>query len=175
MGTSFGFRAPGRETTPLGLDRQQVSADRRDTIAQRGSGDIPHAAADAPRRGAARVPSRPGHLCRRHAGTQRRRPASQGARRVRPRPGLPSGRAPSDVTSDLAEPFKTLLGPEVKTLLDDLEANALLEPDWAAWEASFNDNTHGANLAGVDVTRRPHRGRGLNYELMVGAGGFEPP
>jgi hypothetical protein len=52
MGTSFGFRAPGRETTPLGLDRQQVSADR-DTIAQGGSGDIPHAAADAPRRGAA--------------------------------------------------------------------------------------------------------------------------
>ena len=50
----------------------------------------------APRRGTARVPTRPRHLGRRHTRTRRRRPTSQGTRRLRPPPRLPHRRAGRD-------------------------------------------------------------------------------
>jgi hypothetical protein len=78
-----------------------------------------------------------------------------------------------DVEGDLAEPFKTLLSPAVKALVQS-EAGAPTEPDWQAWEVSFNEDTHEENPVGVGETKRPQRGRGLNYELLVGREGFEP-
>jgi site-specific DNA recombinase len=79
-----------------------------------------------------------------------------------------------DVEGELAEPFRMLLSPAVKALIQS-ECEAPTEPDWQAWEVSFNEDTHEENPVDVGGTRRPQRGRGLNYELLVGAGGFEPP
>ena len=64
-----------------------------------------------PRRGAARVPARAWHLGCRDAGTGRGRAASEGARGVRPPPGLPTGRAGRDhrergLTKTRAQPPK---------------------------------------------------------------------
>ena len=50
----------------------------------------------APRRGTTRVPARAWHLGRRDARTGRGRAAREGARRVRPPPGLPTRRAGRD-------------------------------------------------------------------------------
>ena len=79
-----------------------------------------------------------------------------------------------DVQSDLAEPFKTLLSPQVKALAHSSDENPP-EPDWHAWEASFNENTHEDDLVGAGKTLRPQGGRGLTYELLVAPGGVEPP
>ena len=82
-----------------------------------------------------------------------------------------------DVTSELAAPFDVLLSPQVRELATAPRASepaAASKPDWQEWEASLNEEgAHG--LVGASRSGRPSRGRGLNYETLVGAGGFEPP
>ncbi len=74
-----------------------------------------------------------------------------------------------DIRADLTEPFDTLLGPTVRDLATRTPETP--EPDWKAWEESFNDNTHEEDPVGV--ISRPH-GHGSNYEVLVGGTGLEP-
>jgi hypothetical protein len=78
-----------------------------------------------------------------------------------------------DIHAELTEPFGTLLGPTIRALAtNDTGPNATDgDPDWRAWEKSFNENTHEENPVGEIA--RPG-GRGLSYDILVGLTGLEP-
>ena len=85
------------------------------------------------------------------------------------------------IESELAEPYDILLSPKVRAHaqtaahLGTVPTQEPADRDWATWEASFNDNTReDKRLAGAGPRRRRRR-QGLNNEILVGAGGFEPP
>ena len=82
-----------------------------------------------------------------------------------------------DLTSELAEPFNTLLSPQVRELAASPRPEAPVpvpEPDWKVWEASYNEG--GAPVAvGASRTSPPAFSGGLNYETLVAPGGVEPP
>jgi hypothetical protein len=74
------------------------------------------------------------------------------------------------VRSEFAEPYDILLSPQLRVTQETTSPTkvgepAPSEPDWATWEASFNN----------DEPRRPGGRRGSKDAIMVGAGGFEPP
>ena len=88
------------------------------------------------------------------------------------------------VESEFAEPYDVLLSPTLRARAETsiqlgevaVHQERLTQPDWRAWETSFNDNTRKAFLlAGVGKSRGPRGRQGLNNEILVGAGGFEPP
>jgi site-specific DNA recombinase len=81
------------------------------------------------------------------------------------------------VESELAEPYDILLNPTLRVRAEQaVLAHEAPETDWTPWEASFNENTHEAvRLVGAIPPGRPGRRQGLNKEILVGAGGFEPP
>jgi hypothetical protein len=84
------------------------------------------------------------------------------------------------IESELAPPYDVLLHPTLRASIQASRsaaeepasrvAPAVPEPDWAAWEASFNEDTHEEDLAGVGACRRPGR-QGLNSETLVHDGG----
>jgi site-specific DNA recombinase len=83
-----------------------------------------------------------------------------------------------DVSSDLAEPFNVLLSPEVRQLAAARVPQASSqthEPDWQVWETSFTEEGAHDLVVSASGSKRPPRGRGLNYETLVEAGGIEPP
>ena len=82
-----------------------------------------------------------------------------------------------DVRSELAEPFNILLGPEARQLAASAEpqdSDNPAKPDWETCETSFNEEGAHDLVASASASRRPSRGRGLNYESLVGRAGFEP-
>jgi site-specific DNA recombinase len=88
------------------------------------------------------------------------------------------------VESEFAGPYDILLNPKLRARAQAsvhlgevaLTQEQPAEPDWATWEASFNDSTHqDKRLVGAGPPRRRRRRQGLNNEILVGAGGFEPP
>ena len=90
---------------------------------------------------------------------------------------------PECITSELAEPFNTLLSPKVKARTQaaiHLGEAALLqeqptELSWQLWEESLNNNAPEEQvLEGVGQTRLT-RALGLRDEVMVELGGLEPP
>jgi site-specific DNA recombinase len=86
-----------------------------------------------------------------------------------------------EIRSELAQPFDTLLNHALHDRATSLPAKRVAksksteQPDWLAWEASFNEDTHEEGLVGVGTTRRPLGRLGLTNESMVEAGGIEPP
>ncbi len=83
-----------------------------------------------------------------------------------------------DISSQLAEPFKVLLSPEVRQLAAARAPQASSqthEPDSGKWETSSTEEGARDLVASASGTTRPLRGRGLNYETMVAPGGVEPP
>jgi hypothetical protein len=82
-----------------------------------------------------------------------------------------------ELSSILAEPFDVLLHPRVRELVTappparaSLIAAGAQEPDWLAWEATFNQK--GAHHAMGAQTKRPRRSHvGLNRETLVGLSG----
>ncbi len=89
----------------------------------------------------------------------------------------------ANITSELAEPFNTLLSPKVKARTQaaiHLGEAALLqeqpaELNWQLWEESLNNNAPEERvLEGVGQTRLT-RALGLRDEVMVELGGLEPP
>ena len=87
------------------------------------------------------------------------------------------------IESELTELYDVLLDPKLRARaqaavhLGEAAASKKepAEADWATWEASFNDNTHKDKRL-VGAGPRPRRRRqGSNNEILVGAGGFEPP
>jgi site-specific DNA recombinase len=88
------------------------------------------------------------------------------------------------IESELAEPYDILLSPTLRARAQAavhlgevaVPQEQPAEPDWKTLEASFNDSTHkDERLVGAGQTRRPPGRQGLNNEILVGAGGFEPP
>jgi len=78
-----------------------------------------------------------------------------------------------DVAGELAEPFHTLLNPQLHHRVltapnKPSDSTDTTEEDWQAWESSFNENTHAAQrLVGAGTTRRPLGRLGLTNESMV--------
>jgi site-specific DNA recombinase len=89
------------------------------------------------------------------------------------------------VESELAEPYDILLSPTLRTRaqavvhLGEVAVTAAqsTEPNWTVWETSYNDDSayETPGLVGAGKARRPLGRQGSNNEILVGAGGFEPP
>jgi site-specific DNA recombinase len=82
-----------------------------------------------------------------------------------------------NISSELAQPFNVLLSPEARQLAlasEHQQAPRVPELDYEVWEKSFNDEGARNLVASASGSRRPLRGRGLNYESLVGRAGFEP-
>ena len=88
----------------------------------------------------------------------------------------------ANITSELAEPFNTLLSPNVKARTQaaihlgevTLSQEQPSEINWQLWEVSLNTNTPEEQvLEGVGQTRLT-RALGLRDEVMVEPAGLEP-
>ena len=80
------------------------------------------------------------------------------------------------LSSVLAQPFDLLLNPDVHRLGAPTARQKRLEapePDWSAWETSFNDD--GAHRPRNAKPGRQRRRPGLNFLHLVAPGGIEPP
>jgi site-specific DNA recombinase len=84
-----------------------------------------------------------------------------------------------EVTAELAEPFNILLSPEVRGLAKARRTSETPaerhQPNWDAWERSFNEEGAHDLVGASGTSRRPSGGRGLTYDTLVAPGGVEPP